>query len=173
MKRIYVLFVFAFICLGIYSQANYDAFVGTWSYQKNDTVFKIKLQKGMVKYDGKDYHCSVFGGYYLSVKGITLENYIKAIPAFWNLETPAPSCNIYIDAISDTPNYLGFTFYDQRKKHLNGKGILGGTMMLITPDKLHWKLDEKAGLWIKLEGSGKDMPPRGFSVPIDVIMTKE
>jgi hypothetical protein len=25
-----------FVCFGIYSQMNYDAFVGTWVYQKND-----------------------------------------------------------------------------------------------------------------------------------------
>ena len=48
MKRIYILLVFTFICVTAFSQANYDAFVGTWVYQKNDTIFKIKLQKGVV-----------------------------------------------------------------------------------------------------------------------------
>ncbi|MEL5892233.1 DUF6705 family protein [Bacteroides sp. GD17] len=173
MNRIYVLLIFAFTCIGIYSQANYDAFVGTWIYQKNDTVFKIRLQKGMVKYEGADYRSAVFGGYYLSVKGVVKEDYIKVIPPSRNLETPAPSSNVYIDAVSNSPNYLGFTFYDQRKKHLNGKGILGGTMDLIAPDKLHWKLNEKDGLWIMLEGTDEDRTPRGFSVPDNCIMTKE
>lgn len=173
MKRIYVLLVFVLICIGVYSQVYNDAFVGTWVYQKNDTVFKIKLQKGVVQYKGADYQSAIFGGYYLSVKNNTIEDYIKTTPTFWDLEIPAPSCNIYIDGTSNMRNYLGFTFYDQRKKHLDGKGILGGTMDLLAPNKLHWKLDEKAGLWIMLEGSGEDMTPRGFSVPEDCIMMKE
>lgn len=61
MKRIYILFVFAFICMGIFSQANYDAFIGTWVYQNNDTVFKIKLQKGTMKGYLRN-HNVIFGG---------------------------------------------------------------------------------------------------------------
>ena len=181
MKRIYILFVLVFTCMGVFSQANYDAFVGTWVYQKNDTIFKIKLQKGVVKSHGKDKRTGIFGGYYLSVKGIVKENYIKTLPTTWDIYTFAPLCNIYIEAYSTTPNYLGFTFYDQRKLHLNGEGILGGTMDLTASNKLHWKLDEKKGLWYALEGDyAEDMVPapeewipRGFSVPTDVIMTKE
>ena len=110
MKRIYILFVFAFICMGIFSQANYDAFIGTWVYQNNDTVFKIKLQKGTMKGYLRN-HNVIFGGYSLSVKGVVKENYIKTMPATWDADVSAPSCNIYIRASSDTPNYLGFTFY--------------------------------------------------------------
>ena len=139
MKRIYILFVLVFTCMGVFSQANYDAFVGTWIYQKNDTIFKIKLQKGVVKSHGKDKRTGIFGGYYLSVKGIVKENYIKTLPTTWDIYTFAPLCNIYIEAYSTTPNYLGFTFYDQRKLHLNGEGILGGTMDLTASNKLHWK----------------------------------
>mgnify|MGYP000780485798 FL=1 len=54
-------------------------------------------------------------------------------------------------------------------------------MDLTASNKLHWKLDEKKGLWYALEGDyAEDMVPapeewipRGFSVPTDVIMTKE
>ncbi len=174
MKRICMILVFVLACIEVFSQANYDAFVGTWVYQKNDTVFRIKLQKGIVKTSIAAYS-NVFGGYYLCVKGIVKENYIKTLPTIWDVKmsTSAPSYNIYIDASSNTPNYLGFTFYDQRKKHINGKGIPGGKMRLIAPNKLHWTLDEEDGLWAILEGSGEDMTPRGFSVPADVIMTKE
>ncbi|WP_291530233.1 DUF6705 family protein [Bacteroides sp. UBA939] len=181
MKRIYMFLVFVLICIGVFSQANYDAFVGTWVYQKNDTIFKIKLQKGIAKYGQFGDKTKIFGGYYLSVKGVVKENYIKTIPAKWDASISAPSCNIYINAISNTSNYLGFTFYDQSKQHLNGKGILGGTMDLLAPNKLHWKLNEKEGLWVALEGdyiedmipSPEEWIPRGFSVPVDVIMTKE
>ncbi len=174
MKRICMILVFIFACIGVFSQANYDAFVGTWVYQKNDTVFKIKLQKGTTKYKSFKDKPGIFGGYYLSVKGVVKEDYIKAIPATWNASiSPLSSGNIYIDGISNTPDYLGFTFYDQRKQHINGTGIPCGKMELIAPNKLHWTLDEEDGLWAILEGSDEDMTPRGFSVPIDVIMTKE
>lgn len=173
MKKFYVFLVFTLICMGGAAQANYDAFVGTWVYQKNDTVFKIKLQKGTVKHNGVNKRLDIFGGYYLSVKEVVKENYIKEMPTAWDVNTLAPLCNIYIEASSDTPNYLGFSFYDQQKLHLNGKGISGGTMKLEAPDKLHWKLDEKRGLWLELEGTGEPMIPRGFSVPEDCIMTKE
>ncbi len=173
MKRICVILVFIFACIGVFSQANYDAFVGTWVYQKNDTVFRIKLQKGTTKFKSIKDKAVIFGGYYLSVRGVVKEDYIKTIPTTWNTSVSAPSCNIYISGISNTPDYLGFTFYDQRKQHINGTGIPGGKMRLIAPNKLHWTLDEEDGLWAILEGSDEDMTPRGFSVPIDVIMIKE
>ena len=69
MKRIYILFVLVFTCMGVFSQANYDAFVGTWVYQKNDTIFKIKLQKGVVKSHGKDKRIGIFGGLLSQRKG--------------------------------------------------------------------------------------------------------
>lgn len=172
MKRISLLLTFVFTCIGLFSQANYDAFVGTWVYQRNDTVFKIKLQKGTVKYDQSE-RAKVFGGYYLSVKGVIKEDYIKTTPTIWDVNIPAPSCNIYIDAYSTSPDYLGFVFYDQRKKHINGAGLPCGAMELTAPNKLHWKLNEKEGIYAILEGSGEDMTLRGFSVPDDVIMTKE
>ena len=54
-------------------------------------------------------------------------------------------------------------------------------MDLLSSNKLHWKLNEKKGLWYALEGdypedmlpSPEEWVPRGFSVPTDVIMTKE
>lgn len=129
-------------------------------YQKNDTVFKIKLQKGTVRYGKYGDQAKIFGDYYLSVKGVVKENYIKMIPTIWDASISAPSCNIYINAISDTPNYLGFTFYGQCKQHLNGKGIVGGTMNLLSSNNLHWKLDERKDLWYALEGDyTEDMLP--------------
>jgi len=169
-----------FVCFSIYSQVNYDAFVGTWVYQKNDTVFKIKLQKGIEKTFRN--HSVLFGGYSLSVKGVLKDNYIRVIPAVWDVNTPAPSNNIYIVALNDnTPNFLGFGFYDQRKKHLNGEGIGGGKIELLAPNKIHWTLNEWEGLWYMLEGEREEGDNRpgiresmiGFSVPTDAIMIKE
>ena len=181
MKKLIVLFVFISACMSVYSQVNYNSFVGTWIYQKNDTVFKIRLQKGCEVIASRSYE-SLFGGYYLSVDGIVTDNYIgSTIPSVWDVHSPAPSKNIYIVASGNTLNRVGTTFYDQRKKHLNGKGIGGGEIELIAPNKIHWSLNEREGLWPWLEGErieGEDFPTieeaiQGFSVPTDVILIKE
>jgi hypothetical protein len=152
-------------------------------YQKNDTVFKIKLQKGrsLSRYGDRD---KLFGGYYLSVKGEVREDFIKPMPFEWKVDTSsAPSNHIYINALGNTPDRVGFTFYDQSKKHLDGRGITGGEMKLISPTRLHWTLDELSGLrwtlgsglWIRDENMQaiRKETLRGFSVPTDVIMVKE
>jgi hypothetical protein len=181
MNRLLLCFAFFLVYLNVSSQVNYDSFVGTWIYQKNDTVFKIRLQKGCEVIASRSYE-SLFGGYYLSVDGIVTDNYIgSTIPSVWDVHSPAPSKNIYIVASGNTLNRVGTTFYDQRKKHLNGKGIGGGEIELIAPNKIHWSLNEREGLWPWLEGErieGEDFPTieeaiQGFSVPTDVILIKE
>jgi len=181
MNRLLLCFAFFLACMSVYSQVNYDSFVGTWTYHKNDTVFKIRLQKGSEVIASRSYE-SLFGGYSLSVRGVVTDNYIGgAIPSVWNVYDPAPSKNIYIVASGNTLNRVGTTFYDQRKKHLNGKGIGGGRIELIAPNKIHWTLNEREGLWPWLEGErieGEYLPTieeaiQGFSVPTDIIMIKE
>ena len=183
MKKLIVLIVFISACMSVYSQVNYNSFVGTWVYQKNDTVFKIRLQKGTKIIASRSYE-SLFGGYFLSVSGVVTDNYIEgAIPSVWDVNSPAPSNNIYIAVYynDELPSLQGFKLYDQRKKHLNGEGIGGGEIELIAPNKIHWTLNEREGLWPWLEGErieGENLPTieesiQGFSVPTDVIMIKE
>ena len=49
MKRLVLFSVFVSLFLGLHAQTDYNDFVGTWVYAKNDTVFKVKLQKGIIK----------------------------------------------------------------------------------------------------------------------------
>lgn len=72
----------------------------------------------------------------------------------------------YIDS-----NQVSVIFYDRRKKHFGGKGILGGEILLLSPDKIRWHLDEKLGL--ALEEPEEYTELIGFSIPADVVMTKE
>lgn len=166
----------------IYPSKNLDAYVGTWVYQKSDTIFKIILQKGQ-RLD--DIHISngLFGGYWLIVKGKTIEKYWTPLPQLWNYSQPCPQ-NQYMWVSNSTffaehidPNYVGVIFYDQRKKHFGGKGITGGYIQLLSSTKIRWKLDEEKGIWNETEGdesiSDAERRPIGFSVPDDVIMTKE
>ena len=181
MNRLLLCFAFFLVCLNVSSQVNYDSFVGTWVYQRNDTVFTIKLERGTARTNAKLYQ-NLFGGYSLSVRGVVTDNYLGGtIPSVWNVYDPAPSKNIYIVASGNTLNRVGTTFYDQRKMHLNGEGIGGGKIELIAPNKIHWTLNEREGLWPYLEGErieGENLPTieeaiQGFSVPTDVIMIKE
>lgn len=186
MKRLFLFSALAFIYLNVFSQSHYDAFVGTWVYEKNDTVFKIKLQKGIFKYYKEKSLEALFGGYSLSVKGKLIDNYIRPISIVYNSKTKEmPNHGIYIWALSDpkVPNYAEFTFFDMKKKHAFGEGLPCNQMVLLSPVSLHWKLNEKEGVWMTLEGeqfddeqarrTNEEMKLRGFSVPDDVIMIKE
>ena len=53
--------------------------LGTWVYQSNDTIFKIVLKKGHVE---SEYMITngLVGGYFLSVKGKVVENYLNIRP---------------------------------------------------------------------------------------------
>ena len=192
MKRLFLFSVLVSLFLGLHAQADYNDFVGTWVYAKNDTVFKVKLQKGILKYDINDPWECLFGGYSLTVKGVLVEDYIKDIPSVYVYTPEHPKLSdvgIYIRAYNSRyhPNLLGFLFFDMKKKHLFGEGLLANVMTLLAPGKMHWKLNEKESLWLALEGEYVDDESnkeeerrrdearklRGFSVPDDVIMIKE
>ena len=132
---------------------NLDSYEGTWIYQKNDIIFKIKLQKGQEAWRN-DLINGLYGGYYLSVRGEVLENYMSGFPVYWDF--------------SKDPRPI---------RHFGGKGITGGYIQLLSPTKIRWKLDELTGIWNETEGdesiSDAERRPIGFSVPDDVIMTKE
>ena len=162
---------------------NWDSYEGTWIYQKNDIIFKIKLQKGQEAWRN-DLINGLYGGYYLSVRGEVLENYMSGFPVYWDFSKDPRPNNMYIWVSNHSlrlddinPNYVSVWFYDQRKRHFGGKGITGGYIQLLSPTKIRWKLDELTGIWNETEGdesiSDAERRPIGFSVPDDVIMTKE
>ena len=82
MKRIEFILCLLFISTVIFAQKeiaptkNLDAYTGTWVYQSNDTIFKIVLKKGHVE---SEYMITngLVGGYFLSVKGKVVENYLN------------------------------------------------------------------------------------------------
>ena len=171
MKRIEFILCLLFISTVIFAQKeiaptkNLDAYTGTWVYQSNDTIFKIVLKKGHVE---SEYMITngLVGGYFLSVKGKVVENYLNITSSSRHLASNNATSLDYID-----PNRVGVLFYDQRKKHFGGEGIAGGEILLLSPDKIRWHLDEKLGLALKEPDEYTELI--GFSVPSDVIMTKE
>ena len=179
MKNIILFLATMLISIAAFSQSYRDKFVGTWVYESNDTVFTIKLQKGELTYANMPNDKCLFGGYSLKVGGVMKENYINIMPTTITQDSYPPSSNIYIKGWAFSDFYAGFIFFDQRIKHLKGKGILGGDMRLLTSNTLKWTLDEEYGLWHACEGEYDDENApeheweiKGFSVPINVIMTK-
>ena len=185
MRTIFLIFILQSIgnnitAQEIYPTKNLDTYVGTWKYQSNDTIFKIVLQKGQSKSHYAVYDC-LFGGYSLSVNNNIIEYYWKPLPISRDYSQPRPN-NLYIWASNNSisakdidPNYIGVIFYDQKKKHFGGKGITGGYIRLLAPNRIQWKLDEKTGINNEMDMEERDemIKPIGFSVPSDVIMIKE
>lgn len=181
MKKINFIFVLLLISSSLFAQKlditfytkNLEAYEGTWIYQANDTVFKIVLKKGPIIYSN-DAIDGLVGGYFLSVKGNILDDYLAPLATCW--KRSAKSDNLYIWATNYSyneqdvdPNSLRFTFWDQKKRHFDGDGIEAGTIKLLSPQKIQWILDEKAGIRATIDIIAD---PIGFSVPTDVIMTK-
>lgn len=179
MKKRILIFLFSFVVLCSYSQT-VDDFVGTWKYENNDTVFTIVLKEGKyVNYDLSIYASlkCIFGGYSLRINGVLVDDFTSVNDTFdWNLGYNPSLQRIYIEAtrMHDNTNGYGFIFYDQRKRHFDDKGISGGNLTLLAPNKLKWEIDEEAGIWNEIEGC-EDCPevsPIGFSVPNNVVLTK-
>jgi hypothetical protein len=160
MKTINFIFFFLLISSSLIAQKiniditfytkNLEAYEGTWVYQSNDTIFKIVLQNGPKIYKGGSID-GLLGGYFLSVKEDTLENHLSPLPKYWKTFTTTNNLYIWATNYSDDerrvdPNSLRFTFWDQKKRHYNGNGIMAGTINLLSPNKIRWILDEVAGI---------------------------
>ena len=152
-----------------------EDFVGTWQYVNNDTVFTVKFVKGTsINNHVQTRMLRLHGGYALEVNGTLLDSYLD-VDSIRDMQVNPSERKIYVIAstLKSYTRSLGMTFYDQRKKHFNGKGIGGGSIVMIAPNKLYWKLDEALG--ISLTEGCEDCPevkPIGFSVPTNVILTK-
>ena len=191
MKKIYLFISILISCINLYAQNEYkldtygklDAYTGTWVYQNKDTIFKIHLSectsyfpqfKTMSKY--------ILGSYSLSINGKTIDDYRAKLPdkIYVDATKKGWSDNICIEGSNvahrdslTPPPYIGFTFYDKRKRHFNGEGMWCGQMKLLSPDSLYFSLDEKAAIWHQTEGTDIEVEPIGFSVPYNIIMRKE
>lgn len=100
MKRIEFVLCLFFISTVSFAQKeiaptkNLDAYIGTWMYQSNDTIFKIVLKKGYAE----DQHMIInglMGGYFLSVKGIIVENYFSIRDTIWHLDKYNPQIEMF------------------------------------------------------------------------------
>ncbi|MCD7927042.1 MAG: hypothetical protein LUI85_21095 [Bacteroides sp.] len=126
MKNVVLILLLLFISSITFAQKeitptkNLDAYVGTWVYASNDSIFKITLKRGIM--EGPDVIInSIMGGYSLSVKGVPVEDYMEVDTiTSWDLNNDTRKFHIfgtnaatnlnYID-----PNEIGTWFFDARK----------------------------------------------------------
>ena len=106
-----------------------------------------------------------------------MENYLNITSTSRHLDKRDEHIKFYFWASNNAtsldyidPNRVGVLFYDQRKKHFGGKGILGGKILLLSSDKIRWHLDEKLGL--ALEEPDEYTELIGFSVPSEQNVSK-
>ena len=104
MKRIEFVLCLFFISTVSFAQKeiaptkNLDAYIGTWMYQSNDTIFKIVLKKGYAE----DQHMIInglMGGYFLSVKGIIVENYFSIRDTIWHLDKKKGNSRFFLSGL--------------------------------------------------------------------------
>ena len=180
MKAIFTLILLFYSYVSLAQAYTINDYVGAWKYENNDTVFTVVLIEGCIN-NGRSkssiFEWQVFGGYSMVIAGKEIDNYTYINSVFDKKKGYNPSLQqiyIYGSVLKDYSNYCSFIFYDQRKKHFNGTGISGGSLTLLTPNKLKWEIDEEAGIWFEIEGC-EDCPevsPIGFSVPNNVVLTK-
>ncbi len=153
---------------------NLERFIGTWVYQSNDTIFRISIKDRGTRIiypyamfrEKTITHC-LFGGYSLQVNGEVKENNIGEVPATWTSNEERPEhltilARSFVNAEDQEvmPDTACIEFFDQEIKHEDGTGLFCNefTIQLLSPSTLRWKLDDEG---------------YEFSVPIDVVMTKE
>ena len=155
MKRIEFVLCLFFISTVSFAQKeiaptkNLDAYIGTWMYQSNDTIFKIVLKKGYAE----DQHMIInglMGGYFLSVKGIIVENYFSIRDTIWHLDKKKGTQDFSIWLQTMLPVWTTlilieseFYFTTNGRSTSAEKGLLGGKILLLSSDKIRWHPDEK------------------------------
>ena len=174
--------LFSILCLHIclaqtanqkvrYTQ-NLDAYVGVWEYATATDTFRIVLKKGISSRTFSYSECLI-GGYRYVKQNSLIGNYTQGpIPSVFlvddfdesNSAITVQGTNAAVDPNMVNPNVIRIFFKDMGL----GKTTQGGKMQLLSPTQAHWTLeDDIEGIYDVTEP-----PIYGFSVPVDIIMTR-
>ena len=152
---------------------NLDAYVGVWEYANATDTFRIVLRKGVQEAMPNSTNECLIGGYRYVKQGVLVGDYTKGIipsqflDKDWSKEdetitvkaSNARSNPEWID-----PNLLDLYFKDRGFNKWGGHSQI----QLLSPTQIRWILEESEGVYLTEE----DVPPAGFSVPVDIVMTK-
>ncbi len=181
MKKILVFAVLLTVVTSLSAQSRtYSAndLMGTWRYEKNDTVFRIQLKK-IVPFPSrwKKDRKAIIGNYQLIVKGKIVQDFFSDnLPdSITNRKKEKIGNATIIVCVPEDGNFdiSPFIFYDMIKKHRNGEGIAGCKMRMLSPTQLKWELNEFLEWSIEEHDVTEKFYFIGFSVPNNVILTKE
>ncbi len=178
MKKLLNISILLCMSVMLFAQkTQYERLMGTWTYQNGDTIFRVQISK-VVPYDlepGQNKYVAI-GNYQLSVKGKMVQNYFSDELPDRITATPKSeigNVTLYLYYSKYTPDLYALIFYDMEKKHYDMTGIGMCSVEVLSPTRIKWTLNELDS-WLTLyENSGKEYHPIGFSVPDNVILTKE
>ncbi|MCL2098724.1 MAG: hypothetical protein FWH23_08225 [Bacteroidales bacterium] len=151
---------------------NLDAYVGVWEYANATDTFRIVLRKGIESLPHSYSECLI-GGYRYVKQGVLIGDYTQgAIPSQFLFKDfsvedetiTVLASNAHANPERINPNQL-YVFFKDRGL---GKTTTQGQILLLSPTQIRWILEESEGVYLTEE----DIPPAGFSVPTDVVMTK-
>ena len=150
---------------------NLEAYQGTWVYKSGTEIFRVFLKIGTIDSDDSMIVGScLIGDYFYSKNNVVIDSYsVSGIPLVYdNLSKKQViifASNGKLESVNYArPNELYMFFYDKQKK----KKVYSGEILLISPTKIRWILKDDEG-----DYNQEDWVESGFSVPSDIILTKE
>jgi hypothetical protein len=150
---------------------NLEAYQGTWVYKSGTEIFRVCFKIGSIDSDeSRIFGACLLGDYYYSKNNVVLDSYsASAIPLVYNDQSREQviiyASNGKVESVNYArPNELYMEFYDKQKK----KKVYSGEILLISPTKIRWILKDDEG-----DYDEEDWVESGFSVPSDIILTKE
>ena len=183
MKRIIVVLGIMLLC-GLSARAqnslsykdSLDIYEGTWKYENANTkeIFIIKL-KEFTDHKDNDVNYNFFGTYSYSKGGVEITN-------THNVSLPLKYLNNYTDIplneLSNVPIWIdcwcakksGLYFMDKKYNKNEGGGYVQLLSTKAGDEKLLWYPQNGEG--VRAYVTGEPEEPEGFSVPVNVVMTK-
>ncbi len=162
---------------GIQSQVyttNLDFFVGTWIYTNEVTneEFTLKLRKSVYinpldKY--QDEVACLVGAYIYKINGAVVTDTMDEFDSDkYALKMPVIATNFVRNISKLDSQKLWLTFNDRKYN----KNTLSSSLEIASnsPAKIRWTLTEDEGE--EVYSPGETIKPNGFSVPVNMILTK-
>jgi hypothetical protein len=151
---------------------NLDAYAGTWEYATATDTFQVVIKKGIESRTFNYSECLI-GGYRYVKNGVVVGDYTQGpIPSVFlqkDFKTTDKTITVLGSNAKNNPDWIDpNSIYIFFKDMGLDKTTQEAFMHLLSPTQIRWTLKESRGVYATLE----EMPPIGFSVPIDVIMNK-
>jgi len=170
--------VMALFSTSLYAQhtANIDFYEGTWKYTNSQTgeEFTLQLRKA---FNSVTSSWCVVGAYTYKKNGTIVTDCMnKYLLPIKENEMPVYATNSSSNPNNVNPNRLGMFIVDYGRFSPNGtpKSTLDNVLEIVsstTPYKIRWKIQNSEGEQVYF--STTEIPPSDFSIPTDIVLTKQ